>query len=83
MEIQERIEELEGKLKLMQRTRIQDAPAGSTTVAKMTHDYRVLKWRSRIEKLAELKDSDWALGKTDTLPPGLYEGDGQPESSIY
>ncbi|KAL0573566.1 hypothetical protein V5O48_007526 [Marasmius crinis-equi] len=78
MEIDELIEEMKGKLALFQRTaptmRIRPGSAGSNgtvSLAKMTHDYRVLQWKSRIEKLTELKNSEWALELTDVVPPGL------------
>ncbi|KAK1219339.1 hypothetical protein PQX77_017960 [Marasmius sp. AFHP31] len=78
MELAERIEEMQGKLALFQRNApsvdIKLAGSGSISIAKMTHDHRVLKWQKRIEKLIHLKDSDWALGLTDELPPGLLQG---------
>ncbi|KAL0063650.1 hypothetical protein AAF712_009448 [Marasmius tenuissimus] len=78
MELAERIEEMQGKLALFQRNApsvdIKLAGSGSISIAKMTHDHRVLKWQKRIEKLTQLKESDWALGLTDELPPGLYQG---------
>ncbi|THU93368.1 hypothetical protein K435DRAFT_779890 [Dendrothele bispora CBS 962.96] len=82
MEIDERIQELQGKLALLQRTISngnglgREGKTGSVTLANMTHDYRVWKWKKQIDRLKALKDSDWAWGKTDVVPPGLYKYDG-------
>jgi hypothetical protein len=79
MEIEERIEELKGKLALLQRS-IQ-APVGrqdSRMLINMRHNMRIGKWRNQIEKLQELTGSDWALGRTDIIPRGLYG----PESVV-
>ena len=83
MELDERIEEMKGKLALFQRNApsigVKPVGSGSISIAKMTHDHRVMKWKRRIEKLTELKESEWALGLTDKLPPGLYEGKGSDD----
>lgn len=73
MEIQERIEELNGKLALLQRSiRVPEGRKDSRTLINMTHNMRIGKWRNQIEKLQELMGSDWALGRTDVVPKGLY-----------
>ncbi|KAJ3853076.1 hypothetical protein EV368DRAFT_64372 [Lentinula lateritia] len=73
MEIQERIEELNGKLALLQRSiRVPEGRKDSRTLINMTHNMRIGKWRNQIEKLQELMGSDWALGRTDVIPKGLY-----------
>ncbi|KAE9402760.1 hypothetical protein BT96DRAFT_1085953 [Gymnopus androsaceus JB14] len=73
MEIEERIEELQGKLALLQRTiRVPGGRPDSRTLINMTHNMRIGKWRNQIETLQELMGSDWALGRTDVIPKGLY-----------
>ncbi|KAF5392500.1 hypothetical protein D9757_002163 [Collybiopsis confluens] len=79
MEIDERIEELQGKLFLLQKnSRNSDGRPDSRTLANMTHNMRLGKFRNQIERLQELKGSDWALGRTDVAPKGLYG----PESIV-
>jgi len=73
MEIEERVKELEGKLTLLQRS-IQ-APEGrpdSRALTNLTHNMRIGKWRNQIETLQDSMSSDWALGRTDIIPRGLY-----------
>jgi len=88
MEIEDRIQELQGKLALFQRTvgngsgMGRDAKTGSVTLANMTHDYRIWRWKKQIEKLNSYKDSNWALGKTDVIPSGLYKFDGTSTSNL-
>ncbi|KIK68428.1 hypothetical protein GYMLUDRAFT_54068 [Collybiopsis luxurians FD-317 M1] len=73
MEIEERIEELKGKLPLLQQsTPTSVGRPDSRTLTDMTHHVRVLKWRNQIDKLQELMTSEWALGRTDIVPKGLY-----------
>jgi len=80
MEIEERIEELKGKLALLQRAIPTPGPRpDSRTLTTMTHNMRIGRWQNRIVKLQELMTSDWALGRTDVRPKGLYA----PESSTY
>ncbi|KAF9254777.1 hypothetical protein L218DRAFT_967923 [Marasmius fiardii PR-910] len=83
MELDERIAKFNEKLGIMQKS---PAPhviggnlpgVGSLSLAKMTHDHQIMNLKGRIEKLARLKESDWALGLTDVLPPGLYEAINQ------
>ncbi|ESK85592.1 hypothetical protein Moror_10006 [Moniliophthora roreri MCA 2997] len=74
MEIDERIKEMNGKLCLFLKDVPKSGPGASNLVGKMTHDHRVLQWKNRIAQLEELKESDWALGKTDVVPKGLYMG---------
>ncbi|KAF5344617.1 hypothetical protein D9758_013908 [Tetrapyrgos nigripes] len=89
MEIDEKIQELQSKLSLVHRTIrsgnggvSREAKTGSVTLANMTHDYRVWKWKRQIEKLKALKESDWAYGKTDVKPAGLYKYDGTSTSNL-
>ncbi|KAJ3985853.1 hypothetical protein F5890DRAFT_1089870 [Lentinula detonsa] len=73
MEIEERIEELRAKLALLQRSiRVPGGRQDSRTLINMTHNMRIGKWRNQIEKLQEHMSSDWALGRTDVIPKGLY-----------
>lgn len=73
IEIDARIEELNGKLSLLQKSfRMPDGRPDSRTLVNMTHNMRIGKWRNQIERLQELKSSDWALGRTDVVPKGLY-----------
>jgi hypothetical protein len=73
MEIEERIEELKGKLALLQRTiRVPEGRPDSRTLTNLTHNMRLVKWRQQIETLQDLMGSDWALGRTDIIPMGLH-----------
>ncbi|KAJ3992897.1 hypothetical protein F5050DRAFT_840834 [Lentinula boryana] len=73
MEIEERIEELQGKLALLQQSiRTPRGRQDSRTLINMTHNMRIGKWRNQIEKLQEHMGSDWALERTDVIPKGLY-----------
>ncbi|KAJ3715147.1 hypothetical protein C8R42DRAFT_232463 [Lentinula raphanica] len=72
MELEERIQELTGKLDLLQKTiRVPETRPNSRTLINMTHNMRIGKWRGQIEKLQELMGSEWALGRTDVIPKGL------------
>ncbi|KAK7052929.1 hypothetical protein VNI00_004249 [Paramarasmius palmivorus] len=74
MEVQERIDELQGKLSLLMKTLPKSGSGTGSTFGKMTHDYRLLQWKNRIAELEGFKESDWALGRTDIVPKGLYVG---------
>ncbi|KAJ4490132.1 hypothetical protein J3R30DRAFT_36771 [Lentinula aciculospora] len=79
MEIEERIEELNGKLVLLQRSiRNPGGRPDSRTLINMTYNMRIGKWRNQIAKLEELMGSDWALGRTDVIPKTLHG----PESIV-
>ncbi|KAG7096100.1 hypothetical protein E1B28_006776 [Marasmius oreades] len=77
MELDERIEKLNESLFSLQRTAPGASagtfPRASMTIAKMTYDHQVMSLKGIKEKLENLKESEWALGLTDELPPGLYE----------